>query len=271
MGIVLGILNAPEYEAENQQGGSLMNVCAVVLAAGEGKRMKSGRAKVVHEAAGKPLVVWVRDALGQAGVTDQIYVVGHRQEEVRAVLGDSVAYAVQAERLGTGHAVLQAGDFLQGRGGCTLILCGDAPLIRPETLRATLDFFAASQAAAVVITGEALDPTGYGRVIRDETGAVQAIVEQRDASPEQLAIHEINAGMYCFDTDLLLAALAKVRNENNQNEYYLTDTIGILIGEGRRVEAFKADFTETLGVNNLEQLAEADRLLAARTAEQTRR
>jgi bifunctional UDP-N-acetylglucosamine pyrophosphorylase / glucosamine-1-phosphate N-acetyltransferase len=247
-----------------------MNVCAVVLAAGEGKRMKSGRAKVVHEAAGKPLVVWVRDALNQAGVTEQVYIVGHRQEDVRAVLGDSVAYAVQAERLGTGHAVLQAGDFLAGRGGCTLILCGDAPLIRPETLRAVLDHYEASGAAAVVITGEAPDPTGYGRVIRDGAGAVRAIVEQRDATPEQLAICEINAGMYCFDTALLLAALAKVRNDNNQHEYYLTDTIGILIGEGRRVEAFKADFTETLGVNNPEQLAEADRLLAARQVQSGR-
>ena len=243
-----------------------MDISAVILAAGEGKRMKSPRAKVVHEAAGKPLVCWVRDALRQAGVDRQIYIVGHRQEDVRAVLGDDVIYAVQEERLGTGHAVMQARPFLEGHPGCTLVLCGDAPLIRPETLQAALDQFVQSGAAALVITGEAPDPTGYGRIIRDGTGAVQAIVEHRDATPEQRAIREINSGMFCFNTVLLLAALDKINNDNQQNEYYLTDTIGILISEGHRVEAFQADFIETLGVNDPGQLADAARLLSGRAA-----
>jgi bifunctional UDP-N-acetylglucosamine pyrophosphorylase / glucosamine-1-phosphate N-acetyltransferase len=243
-----------------------MDISAVILAAGEGKRMKSPMAKVVHEAAGKPLVCWVRDALRAAGVDRQIYIVGHRQEDVRAALGDDVSFAVQSERLGTGHAVMQARPFLDGHPGCTLVLCGDAPLIRAETLRAALAKFAESGAAAVVITGEAPDPTGYGRIIRDKTGAVQSIVEQRDATPQQREIHEINSGMFCFDTALLLDALSKIDNCNQQGEYYLTDTIGILISEGHRVEAIQADFTETLGVNDPGQLAEAARLLSGRAA-----
>ena len=227
-----------------------MNICAVIMAAGEGKRMRSAHAKVVHPAAGKPLICWVHDALTQAGASDQVYIVGHQQEEVRAVLGEDVAFVLQEKQLGTGHAVMQASHFLEGRCGCTLVLCGDAPLITAATLQAVLRQFQDNNPAAIVITADAPDPTGYGRIIRDAGGAVQAIVEHRDATDEQRRISEINASMYCFNTALLLSALGKIGCRNQQQEYYLTDTIGILIDEGHRVDAWKTSFEEILGVND---------------------
>ncbi len=241
-----------------------MNVCAVIMAAGEGKRMKSAHAKVVHTAAGKPLVCWVRDALAEAGADDQVYIVGHRQEEVREILGEDVAFVLQEQQLGTGHAVQQASYFLEGRSGCTLVLSGDAPLVKAETLRAILEQFALKKCAAIVITADAPDPTGYGRIVRNQDGAVTAIVEHRDASDKQREIREVNAGMYCFDTAMLLSALGKIGCRNTQNEYYLTDTIGILISEGHLVDAYRASFDEILGVNDRIQLQEASQILNSR-------
>jgi bifunctional UDP-N-acetylglucosamine pyrophosphorylase/glucosamine-1-phosphate N-acetyltransferase len=241
-----------------------MNICAVIMAAGEGKRMKSTHAKVVHKAAGKALVCWVRDALVEAGADEQVYIVGHRQEEVRAVLGEDVAFVLQEKQLGTGHAVLQASHFLESRSGSTLVLCGDAPLVTAATLRAVLDQFERDKCAAVIITADAPDPTGYGRIIRDDAGAVTAIVEHRDATFEQRSIREVNAGMYCFDTALLLSTLGKIGCRNTQQEYYLTDTIAILIGEGHRVDAYRTCFDEILGINDRIQLQAASRILNER-------
>ena len=241
-----------------------MNICAVVMAAGEGKRMKSRHSKVVQKAAGKPLVCWVRDVLCEAGAADQVYIVGHRQEEVRAALGEEVAFVLQEQQLGTGHAVMQASHFLEGRIGCTLVLCGDAPLITSETLRNVLAQFEASKCAAIIITADAPDPTGYGRIIRDDEGHVTAIVEHRDASEQQRAVREVNSSMYCFDTPRLLSALGKIGSKNQQQEYYLTDTIEILIREGHRVEAFKTSFDQIMGINDRIQLQEASALLNRR-------
>ncbi len=244
-----------------------MNICAVVLAAGEGKRMKTNHAKVVHKAAGRPMVLWVRDALLAAGATEQAYIVGHRQEEVRAVLGEQVAYVLQEQQLGTGHAVMQASHFLEGRDGCTLVVCGDTPVISGATLQRMVAEFIESKCGAFLITADAPDPTGYGRVIRDADGRVTSIVEHRDATEEQLAVKEVNAGMYCFQTPLLLSALGKIGSKNKQKEYYLTDTIEILINDGYSVGAFKADFDEIIGVNDRTQLAEATALLNRRIVE----
>jgi bifunctional UDP-N-acetylglucosamine pyrophosphorylase/glucosamine-1-phosphate N-acetyltransferase len=241
-----------------------MDICAVIMAAGEGKRMHSSHAKVVHEAAGKPLICWVHDALVQAGAREQVYIVGHRQEEVRVVLGEDVAYVLQERQLGTGHAVMQAGPFLEGRGGCVLVLCGDAPLIKPETLQSVLRRFEHERPAAIVIYARTDDPTGYGRIVRNPDGSVRAIVEQRDADPDQLQICEINASMYCFDTARLLSALGKIGCQNRQQEYYLTDTIGILIDEGCRVIAHETDTSEILGVNDRIQLQQAADILNQR-------
>ena len=241
-----------------------MNICAVVMAAGEGKRMKSRHSKVVQKAAGKPLVCWVRDVLCEAGATEQVYIVGHRQEEVRAALGEEVAFVLQEQQLGTGHAVMQASHFLEGRIGCTLVLCGDAPLITSDTLRSVLAQFEASKCAAIVITADAPDPAGYGRIIRNGEGHVTAIVEHRDATEQQRAVREVNSSMYCFDTPLLLSALGKIGSKNQQQEYYLTDTIEILIREGHQVEAFKTSFDQIMGINDRIQLQEASALLNRR-------
>ena len=241
-----------------------MNICAVVMAAGEGKRMKSRHSKVVQKAAGKPLVCWVRDVLCEAGATEQVYIVGHRQEEVRAALGEEVAFVLQEQQLGTGHAVMQASHFLEGRIGCTLVRCGDAPLITSDTLRSVLAQFEASKCAAIVITADAPDPAGYGRIIRNGEGHVTAIVEHRDATEQQRAVREVNSSMYCFDTPLLLSALGKIGSKNQQQEYYLTDTIEILIREGHQVEAFKTSFDQIMGINDRIQLQEASALLNRR-------
>lgn len=244
-----------------------MDICAVVLAAGEGKRMKSKKSKLVHRLAGRPIVGWVHEALNSVGAADQVYIVGHLQEQVRAALGEGVAFVIQERQLGTGHAVMQAAPFLESRGGCTLVLVGDAPLISPETLRDALAMYESDGYAAVVITADAEDPTGLGRIVRDTEGNLRAIVEHRDATPAQRRIREINSGMYVFNTPLLLSALGRIGSQNVQNEYYLTETIGILIGDGHRIGAFKAPFEETLGINDRVQLAQAARIMNRRICE----
>ena len=244
-----------------------MNTCAVVLAAGEGTRMRSKHAKVVHRAAGKPLVCWVRDALTQAGAREQVYIVGHRQEQVRSILGEDVAFVLQEQLLGTGHAVMQASHFLEGRIGATFVMCGDAPLIKPETLMAVHKQFEDSGCAAVLITAQAEVPFGYGRIIRDEQGEVTGIVEEKDTTDDQKKICEINSGMFLFDTALLLSVIGKIGCQNTQNEYYLTDTVSALIKDGYRVGSFQAGFEETLGVNDRLQLQQASAVLNKRILE----
>jgi bifunctional UDP-N-acetylglucosamine pyrophosphorylase/glucosamine-1-phosphate N-acetyltransferase len=244
-----------------------MDVCAVVMAAGEGKRMNSKHSKVVQVAAGKPLVCWVADALREAGAQEQVYIVGFRQEEVRSALGEDVAFVLQEQQLGTGHAVMQAAPFLEGRNGCTIVLPGDAPMITPETLQAAVNMFANDAFGAVVITAEAPDPKGYGRLVRDGEGHVVKIVEDRDATEEEKKIREINSSIYCFKTPLLLSALGRIDSRNAQKEYYLTDTIEILIRDGHKVGAYVGDFNEIRGVNDRIELQEAGKLLNKRVCQ----
>jgi len=241
-----------------------MDICAVVMAAGEGKRMHSKHSKVVQRAAGKPLVCWVADALHEAGAHEQVYIVGYRQEEVRAALGEDVAFVLQEQQLGTGHAVMQAGPFLEGRNGCTIVLPGDAPLITAQTLLAAIELFEKESFGAVVITAQAPDPTGYGRLVRDNNGHVVKIVEDRDSTEEEKLIREINSSIYCFRTPLLLSALGRIGSGNVQKEYYLTDTIEILIKDGHKVGAFVAPFDETRGVNDRIELQAVGKILNQR-------
>ncbi|MEI8199868.1 MAG: bifunctional UDP-N-acetylglucosamine diphosphorylase/glucosamine-1-phosphate N-acetyltransferase GlmU [Eubacteriales bacterium] len=241
-----------------------MDICAVVMAAGEGKRMHSKHSKVVQRAAGKPLVSWVADALHEAGAHEQVYIVGYKQEEVRATLGEDVAFVLQEQQLGTGHAVMQAGPFLEGRNGCTIVLPGDAPLITAQTLLAAMDLFEKEAFGAVVITALAPDPTGYGRLVRDNNGHVVKIVEDRDSNDEEKLIREINSSIYCFRTPLLLSALGRIGSGNAQKEYYLTDTIEILINDGHKVGAFIAPFDETRGVNDRIELQAVGEILNQR-------
>ncbi len=245
----------------------MSKIHAVVLAAGQGTRMKSKLYKVLHPVCGKPMVQHVVDTLASMRVEDVIVVVGHGADAVRSTLGERVTYALQKEQLGTAHAVQQAVPFLQAKEGTTFILYGDVPLLSEETITALLRYHEEQQAAATVLTAVVPDPTGYGRIVRSETGEVMRIVEHKDATPSERAIREINTGIYCFDNQKLLKALAQVKNDNAQGEYYVTDCIGILRQAGEKVAAFEAvDPDETMGVNDRAQLAEAEAYMRRRIA-----
>ena len=234
-----------------------MKASALILAAGAGTRMKSTKPKVAHEILGKPIVRWVVDAVHAAGIDTAVAVVGHAREQVEPLLSDCTT-VVQHEQLGTAHAVLTARDALAGASGSLVVLTGDSPLVRPETIARLVKVREENQAAVVVLTMDVDDPTGYGRIVRDVAGDVQAIVEQKDCTPEQTLITECNSGFYCFDIALLFKALEQVSTDNAQGEYYLTDVLGIARRAGERVLACKADDpTECLGVNSRRQLAQA--------------
>jgi len=241
---------------------------AVILAAGEGKRMKSRKSKVVHKIFGKSLIEWIYTSVKEAGIDESIVVVGHRADQVIECMGDRVKYAEQKEQLGTGHAVMQAEEYFKDKEGYVLILYGDTPLVTSKTLKDVIEFHENNGCSATVITAEVDDPTGYGRIIRDSNGNVIRIVEQKDASPEETAIKEINSGMYCFTIEHLVKALRMLNNDNNQGEYYITDTIGILVEMGQKVGALKlSDSREILGINDRVQLFEASEIIKARIME----
>ncbi len=219
--------------------------------------MKSSHPKVCFEMLGKPLVRWVVDAARAAGCEDVVCVLGHGREEVGPIVFDCEV-VIQSERLGTGHAVMMSAPRLEDAHGPVVVLSGDCPMIRPETISALLDAQASSRASAVVLTSIADDPTGYGRVIRDESGSVARIVEQRDCTSEEAEVVEVNSGMYCFDSDALLGCLDRLGNDNSQGEYYLTDVISLMVADGMQVGAIVAeDPAECLGINDRWQLAEA--------------
>lgn len=247
----------------------MKDTIALILAAGKGTRMKSKLPKVLHKVGGVPMVEQVLQAVKAAGTKRQIVVVGFGGEAVQEYLGDQAETVVQEQQLGTGHAVLQAEPLLQGAEGTLLVTCGDTPLVTTETFQQLLDCHAQSGAAATVLTAIMPDPFGYGRVIRNDAGQVLKIVEQKDGTPEELAVQEVNAGIYCFDLSLLWDMLHHVTNENAQGEYYLTDIIGMLVAAGKVVSAFAApDYNETLGVNSRQQLAQAEQVLRQRKLNQ---
>lgn len=242
-----------------------MKLMAIVLAAGQGKRMKSKLYKVLHPVCGKPMVAHVLDALHKLEVDRTVVVVGHGAEAVQAQLGDRAEYALQAEQLGTGHAVMQAEAALKGETGVTFVVYGDTPLVKEETLRSMYELHTKRGAAATLLSAEMEEPFGYGRVIRDHDGSVLRIVEQKDCTPEEHAVNEINVGTYCFDNAKLFAALAQVTNDNAQKEYYLTDVIDILRAQGESVLAYCTDDpAEAIGVNDRVYLANAERIMRER-------
>ncbi|WIG47080.1 bifunctional UDP-N-acetylglucosamine diphosphorylase/glucosamine-1-phosphate N-acetyltransferase GlmU [Bacillus halotolerans] len=238
---------------------------AVVLAAGQGTRMKSKLYKVLHPVCGKPMVEHVVDEALKLSLTKLVTIVGHGAEEVKKQLGDKSEYALQAEQLGTAHAVKQAQPFLADEKGVTIVICGDTPLLTAETMEAMLKEHTQKEAKATILTAVAEDPTGYGRIIRGESGAVQKIVEHKDASDEERLVTEINTGTYCFDNEALFRAIDQVSNDNVQGEYYLPDVIEILKNEGETVAAYQTgNFQETLGVNDRVALSQAELFMKER-------
>jgi bifunctional UDP-N-acetylglucosamine pyrophosphorylase / glucosamine-1-phosphate N-acetyltransferase len=229
---------------------------AVILAAGEGTRMHSSLAKVLHPLCGRPMLWHVLDA-AQAVTEQQVVVVGKGGEQVREYFGEKLCYVEQHKRLGTGHALLQTLPHLP-RSGELLVLCGDTPLLQAEILRQLLDVHRKDRAGATVLTAEMEDPTGYGRVLRDKKGGVAEIVEQLHATPVQQAVREINTGAYCFELATLHEHLPSLSLNREKEEYYLTDLLPLLAGAGYRVDAFKLnDAFPALGINDRAQLARA--------------
>jgi bifunctional UDP-N-acetylglucosamine pyrophosphorylase / glucosamine-1-phosphate N-acetyltransferase len=237
---------------------------AIVMAAGKGTRMKSDLPKVLVPLGGRPMVEFVLDAIRAVGIERAVVVVGYRADLVRETLGKhrGVEFVEQSPQLGTGHAVMVCREALKNHVGPVLILTGDTPLVQPATLRKMLDEFARTKPACLMGTAEKENPAGLGRVVRDAAGNFAAIVEDKDCTPEQKAIREVNMSYYLFDSRELWHALERVRNDNAQGEYYLTDCPGILKQEGKDVRALCALVgCETLSINTPAELAEAEREL----------
>ena len=241
------------------------DIVAVILAAGKGTRMKSNKSKLVHKIYGKELVRRVVETAKKAEIDDVVAVVGYKKEQVQLVLGDSVKYVYQEEMLGTGHAVLQAEKYLKDKKGKVVVLSGDVPIIRAETIKNLVQKSIDNKEYATLVTAIYNNPTGYGRIIRDVGGSVQEIVEEKDASEEQRKIQEINAGIYCFDIQELLKALKELKPDNAQGELYLTDVVKIMNKKGLKTGAVTIkDNTEILGVNDRMQLEILTKVLKMR-------
>ncbi len=230
-------------------------ITALILAAGEGKRMKSDKAKVVHQVYGKAMIEWVYEAVRSAGIDKCVAIVGHKADQVKDCMGNKVEYVLQERRLGTGHAVQQAHRYFDEGEGQILVLYGDTPLISAKTIKSALQYYNEGNYRAVVISADVDDPSGYGRIIRDSEGRFLKIIEQRDANEAEKAIREINSGMYVFSSKELADTLKLLKNDNEQGEYYLTDTLEIMLSKGYKVGVFKAaDSDEILGANDIQQL-----------------
>ena len=243
-------------------------ICALILAAGMGTRMKSFLPKVLHTVNGISMIEQVIRLCRAAGCSDVAAITGFQGALVRETVGDGISYVEQKEQLGTGHAVMQAADYLKNHTGYVLVICGDTPLLRAETIHRLIEECREAKAAAAVLTAVMDDPFGYGRVLRDDAGHMTRIVEQKDGTPDELAVREINTGTYCFEISSLLAALPKLNCQNAQGEYYLTDVFEILIQRGQIVLPIVApDADETMGVNSRAQLAAASAILRRRKAE----
>ncbi|MCM3733975.1 bifunctional UDP-N-acetylglucosamine diphosphorylase/glucosamine-1-phosphate N-acetyltransferase GlmU [Fictibacillus nanhaiensis] len=246
----------------------MTNRYAVILAAGQGTRMKSKLYKVLHPVCGKPMVQHVVEQISSLQMKQMVAVVGHGAEKVQEQLGDHIQYVLQEEQLGTAHAVMQAEEILANEEGVTLVVCGDTPLITSETMDKLIAEHESLGAKATILTAKPEDPTGYGRIIRNSEGTVERNVEHKDATEEERKVTEINTGTYCFDNKSLFDALKKVNNDNVQGEYYLPDVIEILKDAGEVVAAYQTpDFNETLGVNDRVALSKAESFMKKRINE----
>ena len=237
--------------------------CALILAAGEGTRMKSDLAKVMHVLNGKPLLYYSLAAAKEAGAEKIVAVIGHQADKVREEFSESgCIFVEQKPQLGTGHAVLQAKDILADYNGLTVILCGDVPLLKPATIKSLVDNHLAAKAVVSVLTTIPPPPHAYGRIVKDDNGNVLKIIEHKDATKDEKKIGEINTGIYCVDTKFLFYALGKITNDNQQHEYYLTDIVEIACLDGQKVKSFiVSDYIEVMGINTLEELSRAEKYL----------
>lgn len=237
---------------------------AIILAAGKGTRMKSELPKVLCAANGKPLIRYVIESLQQAGVQQLMIVVGYRADAVQKELEDlnHVSYCLQTEQLGTGHAVMMCQDQLKSIKGPVVVVAGDSPMLQSESIFRLLSEFEQSKAACVLGTLIHPNPVGLGRIVRDSNGNFQKIVEEKDATPEQRAINEVNMSTYVFDSQALQVSLKSLTNQNQQHEYYITDLPGIMLAQGLGVRALPVlQPIEALSVNTVEQLADVEREL----------
>ena len=240
---------------------------AIILAAGQSTRMNTRMPKVLHEVCGRPMLEWVIEACRNAGVQKHIVVVGYGKEKIIERYKDAadVEFVEQAEQKGTGHAVMCCLEKLEGFTGQTLILCGDAPLVRTETLKVLIEKHEHEKSAVTLATAIMPEPAGYGRIVRDGYGNIQGIVEHNDCDGKQLEITEVNPGYFCFQTPMLLEALGKIQPNNVKNEYYLTDALHILLHEGHKATAVTAVVAEdAMGVNNRQQLSLVGKIMQAR-------
>ena len=246
----------------------MARLAAVILAAGEGTRMKSSLPKVLHPVGGVPMVLWSVQSARELGADPIVLVVGTGAQAVQETVGDQALYAFQAERLGTGHATLQARELLQGRADVVLVLYGDMPNLRTETLLHLFALHQERKPAITLLSVKADDSMGFGRVVRDEAGRVREIVEEAVATPEIMALKELNCGVYCFDADWLWANLPQVPVTQPKGEYYLTDTVGLAIKGNQPVEVLTiTDVTEVQGINTRVHLARSERILRERILE----
>ncbi len=244
----------------------MSHLSTIILAAGKGTRMKSDLPKVLHPLNHRPMVAYVIDVAEQVGSEKIVLIIGHKKELVRETLQDcNVEFAVQSPQLGTGHAVMQAAPFFKNYKGNILVLSGDVPLLRAESLRQLIEFHTSQNALATMLTTVMENPKGYGRVIRDEQGFVTRIVEEKDASEAEKKIREINVGIFLFSAEELFATLPHVKNDNKQGEYYLPDVLKIYVERGEKIAAFPTkNVEETHGINTIEQLKNAEKILLAR-------
>lgn len=245
-----------------------MGISAVILAGGEGKRMKSEKPKAMSQVMGEPMLRWVLNAVKGAGINRVCVLTGFAKEYIEEYLtdydietGSKTVTAFQAERRGTGHAVMMCSDFLRENEGDVVILNGDAPFIDSKTISDSLTLHKDKGSSATVISAKVENPFGYGRIIRGDDGGVLSIVEQKDATKEQAEVNEVNSGCYWFDTNALLSALTQLTDDNAGGEYYLTDTLGILLSQGKTVCAFAAENSNAvLGANDPEQLRQLNEI-----------
>ena len=241
---------------------------AVVLAAGKGTRLRTEGCdlpKVMRLAAGRPLLSYVTDGLSFIDKEDIVLVVGYKKEEVIPHF-EGCSFAVQEEQKGTGHAVMCAAEHLKNFHGGVLVCCGDMPLLLPETYKSLCDTYEASDCACTILTGTCAENLPYGRVVRDENGDFVKMVEDKDCTPEEKEITELNSGVYVFDCQKLLATLGSLKNNNSQGEYYLTDVPAILLEQGEKINICKRDLGyEIIGVNTVEQLEQVEKIIYSRS------